>query len=242
MADLGHLYLMQNNFGLIKIGRSVNPPDRRRKLEATEQCEILTVAVIENAGSMEEEVLMALDQFRLVGEWFSGESDARHAVLRAMNLPHDVQWPFELTDAEAANDWLDELESRRWLRSVDREYGRLIREMTKLAEAPHDPSRWWDVHIWSAIWRFEYQVDTIVSSEKNKAGETILVGYRRELPEMVVPAYTTDIDASKQLWPEMSLPAGWLGSSWESCIAGLQARRLALSLGRLIQQSLDMIS
>ena len=230
MGSFGHLYLMQNHLGLIKLGRSVNPETRRRSLEATENCEIRLVAIFENDGELEEEIHRALDRYRLVGEWFSGEANARRAIRRKLNLPRDTLWPFELSDPESANRWLDQLEDRRWLRSVDREYGRLIREMSEYAEPPSDPSRWWDVHIWSAIWRFEYQIDTIVSVENDNCDDPVLIGYRRGLEPTTVPAYTSDIVAAKQLWPAGVESDPFVATPWEFCIAGLRERKRALSM------------
>jgi Meiotically up-regulated gene 113 len=242
MAELDHLYVMQNNYGLIKIGRSVDPISRRRSIESTDQCKVQLVSVLHGAGQLEEEVFVALGRYRIRGEWFSGESQARKAILRKLGLPSDTRWPFEAFNAEAANMWLARLDNQRWLRSTDREFGKLVREMSKLSSPPADPSRWWDIHIWSALWRFEYQVHTIVSHEENELGDQVLIGCRTDMPVMEVPAYTTDIHAAKQLWPVDELSENLHSSAWECCIAGLQARRLGLSVDRLIAGRLDMIS
>ena len=71
-----HLYVMQNEFGLIKIGRSIAVESRRQNLQQTDRCQIEIVAVFDFWGSLEETIHLELEEFRLIGEWFAGDEEA----------------------------------------------------------------------------------------------------------------------------------------------------------------------
>jgi hypothetical protein len=64
---MAHLYVMQNQFGLVKVGRSAKPEFRRKQLEKSDLCSIVLVAVLKNAADREEQCHKALDDFRLIG-------------------------------------------------------------------------------------------------------------------------------------------------------------------------------
>ena len=102
-----HLYVMQNEFGCIKIGRSVDPWERRRALQHTEHCTVELVAAFEGGGEDEEAIHIHLHDHRLEGEWFDGSDEARAAVHRIFELdPSD--WKFA-HDPDGAAKWLDHL-------------------------------------------------------------------------------------------------------------------------------------
>ena len=205
---------MQNEHGLIKIGRSVDPERRRRVLEAEERCRIVLVAVQENWGRFEEAIHIDMDDFRIMGEWFSGDAFARELALIHFGMPKDTKWPFELNQM-AAEAWLDELEQWRTIRSVRKSIDHTIQTLRR-AE-PGAP--FLDFHIWHTIWVVARGKDWWVSVDRK--GRDIVTNSSDEAPRQIL-AYTTDVEAALTLWPDGDRPARWLRSAKDCCIAALK--------------------
>lgn len=85
------LYVLQNEFGFIKIGRSLNMPRRVNALSASDGCEIYVVEVCTNCGDLEELLHIELDEHRVVGEWFEGTDEARARIAELLASP-DMDW------------------------------------------------------------------------------------------------------------------------------------------------------
>lgn len=223
---MSDLYIMQNQLGLIKIGRSGNVEHRRRTVEIVDACAIQTVAILKNSGDLEETIHLALDDHRVIGEWFDGSEEARTAIVKAVCLRTDIAWPYSLADDDSICDWLDLIEDRRAMISADKAYQTCIREMRASSECRADPDRYLESKIWSVVWRFEYRCRTLVFRDKNANGDVVLTGHRSNSDEPdIIPRYTTDVTAALALWPDEDRPREWNGSAWECCIAAIEARK-----------------
>lgn len=217
------LYVMQNEHGLIKVGRSVNPERRRRDLERSEQCRIALVHVLAAQGEREERVHLKLRRHLIEGEWFKGSSASRNAIAKELGLEPDLAWPF-LFDRVAAAAWLERFYSWRDDRAVDRLFGRLMTRIKACAD-----------HEWIAnadIWHLLCVSDTgeqpIVSVQGQGEG-VVLEGWQRGAKAPVrVPTYTSDLAACIELWPEDVRPTTWDGPPLECALAALAERRRRL--------------
>jgi len=98
-----HLYVMQNEHGAIKLGRSSNPESRRKQLQYQVRCKISLVATFEQSGHMEEWLHFQLKEFRIEQEWFTGTDGARVAMERLLHST--LAWPFKHS-ATAESEWL----------------------------------------------------------------------------------------------------------------------------------------
>lgn len=151
---MSDLYVMQNEFGLIKIGRSTNVMRRMRALQGTEMCRIQLVGIVEGAGHLEESTHIALDDFRLIGEWFDGGEDARNAIIQLLDMKGD-KWPFDLAAKDAIDRWLDAVEGRRFNQARVREFSRVAKHMAEVpVDKRTDSGRYFDTHIWVLVSRF----------------------------------------------------------------------------------------
>lgn len=225
MADL---YVMQNDRGLIKIGRSTDVNGRRRALEATHGCEISLVAVFENDGHLEEQTHLSLDEYRIIGEWFEGNAKAKAAISAELDLPEDITWPHAEGSAETIEHWLSFIEGRRFLAASDREFSRLIRMMEETKDdRRNDPGRFFDTHIWTILNRFGPSPRGGLVSDREPSGRIILEivseGVRSD--ERYVPFYTSDLDSAMQIWPEADRPKLSDSGPWDCCIAGLRFQK-----------------
>lgn len=228
-GGMDHLYVMQNEFGFIKIGRSNRVEQRRRALEKTDLCSIRLVASFDDHGHLEEALHLTLDEHRLIGEWFYGDAPARAAIIAAMGLPAGQIWPYPETATVKANGWLDRLEDERANRASIREFGRLALEMER-HPCQSDKTRFYDVQIWTVLTRGLHRVNTVVESKVGRDGVCILVGHRSDSDaKEPLPFYTRDIDAALAVWPVVSRPDAWSGMAWDCCIDGLRAQRDSLS-------------
>lgn len=143
-----HLYVMQNEHGLLKIGRSVRVEQRRAALEKTEDCRIAIVFVVEDEGLNEEWLHLEMDDHRVIGEWFEGSEEAKAHLLRTLEWTEPVQRPHAFARGEAAEGWLARLEAKRAGRALNRELGRLALDKKQRPLPPEsDPGRFMDTHI-----------------------------------------------------------------------------------------------
>lgn len=216
------LYVMQNEFGCIKIGRSVDPWQRRLSLRQTEHCQIELVAAFEGGGRDEEAIHIELECFRLEGEWFDGCEDARAAIERIFG-PDPLEWRFA-HDTAGAVKWLDHLRVVRDAsyirRALSREIGRL-----RTATDPswvHDGAIFWCRHLAETGIRLMLLADT-------RKGQTVNVWHNPASNQReVLPAYTSSVEEALLAWPNDLRPTSWEGSPFECCIAALDAVRARL--------------
>lgn len=213
------LYVMQNQYGLIKIGRSLNPEQRRRALETCEDCRISLVHVRPNEGCREEEFHLRLHQHRLAGEWFDGTEEARGAVQAALAGDTNLSWPFRF-DPAGASAWLDGFWARQDQAHVQREIGRSHNRLRDLNRA----SWVWDAVLWDLHWLMEAGIRPIGSVDRGPDGEVIQRTWV-EGQELIVPRFTADLSAALSLWPSFDRPSDWSGSIIDCCKSAIDARR-----------------
>lgn len=218
------LYILQNEHGCIKIGRSVNVEQRVAQLRKSERCKIEIVDVYRECGDMEEDLHIDLDDFRIIGEWFLGTDEARTAIHEVMgddDLP--FEWPFAF-DLAATEKWVDELDRVRDAASVKRE---LLREIGILRTAT-EPC--WSLD--GRIFGVKDYAETGGRCHQRPARTKGTKNYEWFDPEAgtsgIIPSYTSDIASALLVWPEDIRPATWEGSPIECCIAGLAAIRARL--------------
>lgn len=226
------LYVMQNHVGLIKIGRSVSVVARRKAIEATHRCQVSLVAVIKDAGNWEEAIHAALDDFRIIGEWFDGTDQAREAVVIEVGLDPGIEWPIALADNEAVNSWLEALSERMLFITRDKDIQKVIREMTNNPPAVDTEYRWEEVRLYTTYWQSICEQSAVVSVSSDDNDCVIYTGIRRvdgaDTIEDPLPNYFTCMDAALSLWPASCRPSVWEGSARDCCIAGLKAHQALL--------------
>lgn len=213
------LYVLQNEFGLIKIGKSVNPEKRRQELQSNEKCTIELVLLLPGKGEREKTIHRKLEEYHIEGEWFCGTEEARAAICKVVNRGITIDWPFKL-DAIACERWLEQFFDLREQRLNLKEFGKHLR---RLENESH--STWTaDGDLWIMFWISETGERPLVDvSEEN--GEVVLDGYLSNSPEPIrIPKYTSHIGAAMTLWPVEFRPSAWKGTVWECCIAAMKLR------------------
>lgn len=228
-----HLYVMQNEFGCIKVGRSVNPWHRRLSLRQTEHCRVELIAAFEGGGEDEEAIHIALDRFRLEGEWFSGANDARMAIEHIFGAD-PMEWQFE-HDPTGAEKWLDHLRVVRDAAYIRRELSRSMARLRTATEASwvHDGSIFWCRYL------AETGNSVMIMTDKQK-GNTVNVWHNPATKKReVLPAYTSTVEEALLAWPEDLRPTLWEGTPFECCIAALDAVRTRLPKVTRRTMSLD---
>lgn len=83
------IYLMRNDFGLYKIGISINPEDRRAQIENSSGVPVTILEVFDSADAYQEEQALHLElkDVRRCGEWFALGDDkaARECISLGLN-------------------------------------------------------------------------------------------------------------------------------------------------------------
>lgn len=216
------MYVMQNEHGCIKIGRSVDPWQRRLNLRQSEHCFVELIAAFTNGGEHEEDIHIALSSYRLEGEWFDG-SDAARAEIAAIFAPCVLEWQFDHDPLGAAN-WLNHLrvvrEANYIKRAIAREIG-ILRGATEPSWV-HDRSIFW--------WRYLAQCGakpSLLPAKENGKTITFWIDPDKGSQE-VVPAYTSNTDFALLAWPEDIRPNNWEGTAFDCCIAALTAIKARL--------------
>ena len=222
MGDPTHqdLYVMQNQFGLIKIGRSLDIRQRCTTLQFSERCKIKVVAVYSKCGDLEESIHFRVKEHRLAGEWFNGTELARNAIMTALGDDEPVDWPY-LYDAERAQSWLNHLAALRQADYVRRAIYRQERILV-LSDGPHE------VHDYSVLGAVHFAL----------YGQPLEMTYARVGGNLVrhwrnvetgkfepIPTYTSDIEAALTIWPADVRPTNWNGTAMDCCIEALRAIR-----------------
>ena len=214
---------MQNEHGLIKIGHSVDPEQRRRVLEIEERCKIALVFTLPEKGSREQAVHLKVKDYGLVGEWFEGTEEARASILKAVKRGLSLNWPYEL-DEVAAEVWLDEFTERRVTRYESRRIDECFRRVRRNATG-------WlaDADIWEILMLLEGNFVGIIVGEEN--GQTVLDGLVSDSDASIrIPEYSVELEAAMSLWLEGNRPLSWEGTALECCLAALKQRRDKLKI------------
>lgn len=217
-----HLYVMQNEFGCIKIGRSIDPWKRLTTLRHTEHCRVELVAAFEGGGEDEEAIHIELNKFRLAGEWFEGCDAARVAIQDIFDIePGD--WKFT-HDPQAAENWLELLwmvRDARYIRNA------LTREIVRL-RAVTEPSWVFDCGIFFCRYLAETGERPALCAETQN-GRTVNTWHNPQTERWeALPNYTASTEEALHAWPDDLRPARWEGSPVECCIAALSAIRSRL--------------
>lgn len=204
------LYVMQNEFGLIKIGRSLDPERRRRSLQSDERCSVALVVSLTGQGHREEVTHLSLSDHLIEGEWFKGTADAQEAISALLPEVATVEWPFHY-DAVVAEAWLQDFFDRRDRRSIRKQFYRML-----------------NVHVRGGS--PGYGTDVMIGIMLSElAGEN---EHAEPSPAFVRPVgaskpqeplnYSTDVRVALNVWPEDCRPASWNGSALECAIAALE--------------------
>ena len=212
------LYVMQNEFGLIKIGRSINPEQRRCSLESYEKCRITMILVRPGEGHREEEFHIKLADSRIGGEWFEGTEESRIAIARAF-APDMLNWRHTYAP-ERADHWLDGF----WDRQLDSSVPRAISRLHGRIRRAREPDWVIDDFAWSMYWLMEIGDRPAGSVDRDENGE-IFVTATVDGELLRMPPFTRELEAAMTLWPPNRAPTRWDGSALECCKAALEARR-----------------
>ena len=188
------LYVMQNEHGAIKLGRSVDPEARRKQLQTETRCKILLVATFDKSGHFEEWLHLQLQIFRIDQEWFTGSTDSRQAIVRLLRSP--LAWPFDHNIA-GEEQWLKTLREARAGRYWQRRENRMLRNL-KAARDGYGRFKGKEVG--------HYFLDTRLANLLGVTWQDIeddkKPGVYSEEKQiwMGVPPYTRDMSAAETLW------------------------------------------
>lgn len=221
------LYVMQNCCGLIKIGRSYDPENRRRLLQISDKCTIKIVKILNECGHLEENAHIHLQKFRITGEWFEGTEISKKAISKYFSFSPEFAWPFHL-DRKKAAEWVRDLEFIRDKQAAERNFYRLLQRLKNSSEG----NIYWESDIWkllhpqdnrstgSSIENFDGLIRAVLNPKFSKKKGAINVAF-----DDCVPAFTRLLDDALLVWPENERPIEWKGTALECCIAGLKASR-----------------
>lgn len=216
------MYVMQNEYGCIKIGRSVDPWQRRLNLRQSEHCTVELIAAFNGGGEHEEAIHIALRSYRLEGEWFDG-SDAARAEIGAIFDPCNLEWRFDHDPVGTAN-WLNHL---RVVREANYTRKAIAREIGILRSAT-EPSWVYDHGIFRCCYLAQTGTKPKLLADK-ESGETVIVWMNPETGSRVVlPSYTQSVELALLAWPDDIRPSVWEGSAFDCCIAALRAVKARL--------------
>lgn len=186
-------------------------------LRQTEHCHVELIAAFEGGGEDEEAIHIALDAFRLEGEWFDG-TDAARAAIAGVFAHNALEWRFSHNPDRAAK-WLDHLRVVRQANYIRKAIARQI----AFLRAASDPS--W-IHDGGVFW-CRYLAETgntvMILTEKVK-GQTVNAWFNPDTRNReVIPSYTSSIELALLSWPDDLRPASWEGTAIDCCIAALAA-------------------
>jgi len=221
--DTQTLYIMQNEFGLIKIGRSLEPERRRKNLQSGEACAIRVVAVLQGQGDREEQIHFGLKRHMIEGEWFRGTASARAAITKALPVLAGCDWPFEY-DARGAEGWLDHFFSRRDQRSIEKQYARLLNGLRRIDK----PGPGADAVVCHLLSLSEVGTTASVHHGRVRGQHVIYVYAPGSTRRRRAPLYSTDLASAMGLWPKDTVPAAWEGAAFDCAVAAMQERYIRL--------------
>ena len=216
------MYVMQNEYGCIKIGRSVDPWQRRLSLRQSEHCTVELMAAFNGGGEHEEAVHIALRSYRLEGEWFDG-CDAARAEISAIFAPCILEWPFDHDPVGSAN-WLNHL---RVVREANYIKKAIAREIGILRSAS-EPSWVYDQGIFWCCYLARTGLKPKLMAGK-EGSKTVIIWTNPETGSRVVlPSYTQSVELALLAWPDDIRPIAWEGTAFACSIAALTAVKARL--------------
>ena len=131
------LYVFQNDRGLIKVGRALDPEHRRATLERQLSCKIRLIAALPNCGQDEERLHSRLARHRVYSEWFSGCDTCRSILVRALGI-EVRRWPYRW-NRERAYAWVKQRRLAAIPARIHRERLRLIGRLRGLEQGMFGP-------------------------------------------------------------------------------------------------------
>lgn len=211
------LYVMQNEHGFVKVGRSLNPEIRRKNLERSEDCRIRIVATFPNQGHREESIHIALAEHRVEGEWFDGSPAALAAITRAIDPGASFKWPFILA-GQSAEKWLDRFFDRRDELAFRRQYSRILTMLEHERCSGHDAN----CFIWFLITMALCGERGSVFPRREKGEWVWYATFPDEDEPLDLIPYDEDLESCLDLWPDDARPEAWDGSPKSCAIAAFK--------------------
>lgn len=212
--DTQALYVMQNEFGLIKIGRSLDPERRRKAIQNGERCGVTLVAVFQGEGHREEGIHIGLDAYAIEGEWFEGTSTARAAIVDAIPALGACVWPHDHNPV-GAQGWLDCVFARRDQRAIERMYHRIM--TVHLPSERPGPTADCSVCLLLSLSETGDIPGVYTSMER---GSVVAYVHRRDAPKATrIPPYTSELGTALGLWRDGTRPVEWTGTAYDCAAA-----------------------
>jgi hypothetical protein len=188
------LYVLQNEYGLVKIGRSRDLEQRRASLTRRHQCAIAKVHVLENSGHLEEWIHLTLASHRLAYEWFSGDPNSRGAIETLIGTK--LTWPYEYNAAQGL-EWIEKVHDVQALDYWRRQERNLVRN---LKSAVTGTGRYADYNADKA-WLLESEIGRVYDGYTDLSVGELVTGIREgDASRTQVPQYTRDMAAAMRLW------------------------------------------
>ena len=120
------LYVMQNEHGIVKIGRSDNPERRTLEVQKAARCKVSLIATFPDAGHFEEWLHIQMDAFAIGFEWFEGTQQSRDALASLLGI--DLQWVYPSSgNAQAWTERLMDSGAERYWRKRERDVMRRLK-------------------------------------------------------------------------------------------------------------------
>ena len=221
------IYIFQNQFGLVKIGRSIDVEKRRKAVERTDKCSVALVAILPGAGRSEERLHDLLVDFRVTGEWFDGSRGMKEVLEKATKKKIPL-WPYEF-DRVPASDWLKQLEILRDEEARSRQFYRMIQILSS-SSAPNIYSDW---QIWNFLYpnsRRQLVLFYFDGEQKifhdNNGNKRIAINPLKKNGNITankfVPRYTAEVSDAILAWPKQLRPVIWEGTAIDCAIQGLK--------------------
>ncbi|WP_342617548.1 hypothetical protein [Rhodoferax sp. GW822-FHT02A01] len=185
------LYVMQNQFGAIKIGRSAQPESRLVQVAQKFRCQVKMVAVFPQNGHKEEWCHVHLAKQSLGAEWFNGIDSTKVRISELLEVP--LTWPYTL-DAAGLKRWLsrvtDEAADRYWRKRERTVIRRLLGAIQGATRVREDLDG--DIALLVGYTDLcTADVESGYIARKDGQG-----------PMVPVPAFTRTLAAAKLLWPD----------------------------------------
>ena len=207
------LYVIQNEHGAIKIGRSGDPEERKTQIAQLFRCKVRLVAVFPDAGNKEEWCHRQLFEHALGSEWFAGHDVARARISEL--LASTFEWPYTESPA-TLEQWLarisDDATDRYW-RKLERT---AIRQLMGAVQGGHRLRPYLDSDI-----AFAMGHTNLMQNNEGLTGSVDGQG-----PRILLPAYTQSLEAARHLWPanDTSSPEPTTTDPLEFCLLALCER------------------
>lgn len=204
------LYVMQNEHGAIKIGRSANPEERKAQIAQVFRCKPKLVAVLPDAGHKEEWCHRQLTEHALGSEWFAGSAAARTQIAELLEVR--LVWPF--AESRVAQErWLLQITDDAAFRYWRKQERTVIRRLMGAVNGSQRLLPWLDGDIAFAM---GYR-----GLSYGKDGLTGALG--EQGPRVAIPAYTQSLGAARVLWPadHTSAPEPTTNDPLEFCLIAL---------------------